>query len=288
MLSLLYGHEKDKVCFLMHGVGTGKTITSLSIALKYLNSEHKNNDAESNNNDDSVTVENAESNNNDGSVTKDKKCRDPKKIRDMDLLQQKDCCTSHDGKEWTPDKNIDGDDDCNYSLRCDEWQPVGLGTIGVKARQAKCKLLQNKTKSNNNDDNSDGNDATALESNNNDVNSDGNDNKALIILIIEAINVIQRENLCNNAEKLGHFFREYLLANNKSIHVKSIHGIGLLNAIDFHSQEKADEFVEQLINNHIFAKTTREATVRITPPLVISLKQMSKLVKKIVKVLDDL
>ena len=105
---------------------------------------------------------------------------------------------------------------------------------------------------------------------------------------IEAINVIQRENLCNNAEKLGHFFREYLLANNKSIHVKSIHGIGLLNAIDFHSQEKADEFVEQLINNHIFAKTTREATVRITPPLVISLKQMSKLVKKIVKVLDDL
>jgi len=69
---------------------------------------------------------------------KDENCRDPEKIRTMVFLKQKECCTSDDGKEWTPDKNIDEDDDCNYSMRCDEWQPVGWGTMGVKARQSKC------------------------------------------------------------------------------------------------------------------------------------------------------
>ena len=101
---------------------------------------------------------------------------------------------------------------------------------------------------------------------------------------IEAINVIQKQKLARNAEKLGRFFREHLITNTQSTHVKSIRGIGLLNAIDFYSREKADEFVEKLIDECIFAKTTRETTVRITPPLVISRKEMSILVNKIEKV----
>ncbi len=105
---------------------------------------------------------------------------------------------------------------------------------------------------------------------------------------LEAINVIQKQKLARNAEKLGRFFREYLITNTQSNHVKSIHGIGLLNAIDFHSQEKADEFVEKLIDNYVFTKTTRETTVRITPPLVISRKEMLILVNIIEKVLNEL
>ena len=105
---------------------------------------------------------------------------------------------------------------------------------------------------------------------------------------IEAINVIQKQKLARNAEKMGRFFREHLIANTASTHVKSIHGLGLLNAIDFYSQEKADEFVEKLIDNYIFTKTTRETTVRITPPLVISRKEMLTLVNIIEKVLNEL
>jgi len=105
---------------------------------------------------------------------------------------------------------------------------------------------------------------------------------------IEAMNVIQKQKLARNAEKMGRFFREHLIANTASTHVKSIHGLGLLNAIDFYSQEKADEFVEKLIDNYIFTKTTRETTVRITPPLVISRKEMLTLVNIIEKVLNEL
>ena len=105
---------------------------------------------------------------------------------------------------------------------------------------------------------------------------------------IEAMNVIQKQKLARNAEKMGRFFREHLIANTASTHVKSIHGLGLLNAIDFYSQEKADEFVEKLIDNYIFTKTTRETTVRITPPLVISRKEMLMLVNIIEKVLNEL
>ena len=97
------------------------------------------------------------------------------------------------------------------------------------------------------------------------------------------MNVIQKQKLARNAEKMGRFFREHLIANTASTHVKSIHGLGLLNAIDFYSQEKADEFVEKLIDNYIFTKTTRETTVRITPPLVISRKEMLTLVNIIEK-----
>jgi hypothetical protein len=81
---------------------------------------------------------NSESDKSETNKLKDENCRDPEKIRTMEFPQQKECCTSDDGKEWTPDKNIDEDDDCNYSMRCDEWQPVGWGTMGVKARQSKC------------------------------------------------------------------------------------------------------------------------------------------------------
>ena len=105
---------------------------------------------------------------------------------------------------------------------------------------------------------------------------------------IEAMNVIQKQKLARNAEKMGRFFREHLIANTASTHVKSIHGLGLLNAIDFYSQEKADEFVEKLIDNYIFTKTTRETTVRITPPLIISRKEMLTLVNIIEKVLNEL
>ena len=105
---------------------------------------------------------------------------------------------------------------------------------------------------------------------------------------IEAMNVIQKQKLARNAEKMGRFFREHLIANTASTHVKSIHGLGLLNAIDFYSQKKADEFVEKLIDNYIFTKTTRETTVRITPPLVISRKEMLTLVNIIEKVLNEL
>ena len=105
---------------------------------------------------------------------------------------------------------------------------------------------------------------------------------------IEAMNVIQKQKLARNAEKMGRFFREHLIANTASTHVKSIHGLGLLNAIDFYSKEKADEFVEKLIDNYIFTKTTRETTVRITPPLVISRKEMLTLVNIIEKVLNEL
>lgn len=105
---------------------------------------------------------------------------------------------------------------------------------------------------------------------------------------IEAINVIQREKLAENAEKLGLFFRQKIILKNKCTHVKSIHGIGLLNAIDFYSRKKADYFVETLIDNGIFTKTTRGTTVRITPPLVISFDEINELSDKIIKVLNEL
>lgn len=105
---------------------------------------------------------------------------------------------------------------------------------------------------------------------------------------MEALNVLERENLSENAEKLGDYFRQYISIHNNSTSVKAVRGIGLLNAIDFHTQEKADEFVERLIKKRVFTKTTRDTTVRITPPLVITDTEMEMLINKIIKVLNKL
>lgn len=105
---------------------------------------------------------------------------------------------------------------------------------------------------------------------------------------MEALNVLERENLSENAEKLGAYFRQYLSIHNNSTSVKAVRGIGLLNAIDFHTQEKADEFVERLIQKRVFTKTTRDTTVRITPPLIITDIEMEMLINKIIKVLNKL
>ena len=48
----------------------------------------------------------------------------------------------------------------------------------------------------------------------------------------------------------------------------------------------ADIFVKELINEKVLTKITRNKIVRITPPLVISKKEVITLINKIEKVLE--
>ena len=76
-------------------------------------------------------------------ILKDQQINDDAARRKVDAVNKKKAfelrkkaeCTNEDGKEWTPNK---GEDECAYSARCDEYQPAGFNTIGVKLRQAEC------------------------------------------------------------------------------------------------------------------------------------------------------
>ena len=101
---------------------------------------------------------------------------------------------------------------------------------------------------------------------------------------IEALNVIQKNKLPENAEKMGEIFRT-TIKNLNNVFIKDVRGRGLLNGIEFYTKEHADLFVFRLLKENVLTKTTRETVVRITPPLVITSYEMDILLSKIDKAL---
>ena len=90
----------------------------------------------------------------------------------------------------------------------------------------------------------------------------------------EAINVIIRENLISNAEQQGMVFRDTLKVYVDRGFLKDVRGQGLLNAIEFNTNEEAENAVENFQTNGLLTKVTRDGTVRMCPPLTITSCQM--------------
>ena len=70
--------------------------------------------------------------------------------------------------------------------------------------------------------------------------------------------------------------------------IKEVRGLGLMNAIEFNSDETANKFVNLLIQNGILTEVTKENTVRLTPPLTIKEYHSNKSLEIIENVLKQL
>ena len=84
---------------------------------------------------------------------------------------------------------------------------------------------------------------------------------------------------------MGKYFREKIELHALSQNVKEVRGIGLLNAIEFNTAQQANNFVQKMLEKRVLTKSTRNTSVRITPPLTITKPQMTTLINKILKVL---
>lgn len=94
-------------------------------------------------------------------------------------------------------------------------------------------------------------------------------------IAMESLDIVKDENLLPNAKTMGIMFRGELDIY-KGNQVKDIRGVGLMNAIEFHTSGHADIFVDSCMNNGLLTKITRDKTVRMCPPLIITKFQMSK------------
>jgi len=108
---------------------------------------------------------------------------------------------------------------------------------------------------------------------------------------IAALEVIEEENLSENAEKLGELFRSEL---NKFIPtsdlVSGVRGKGLLNAIlinDTEESETAWNICLKLRDNGLLAKPTHGNIIRFAPPLVMTKEQILDCVSIIIKTLEE-
>ena len=92
---------------------------------------------------------------------------------------------------------------------------------------------------------------------------------------IEALNIIKNENLSKKSFKNGKYFRNELkkIAKNKYL-IKNVRGKGLLNAIEFYDKDKTDDFLMLLKDNGLLAKSTHSNIIRLSPPLIITKKQL--------------
>ena len=104
-----------------------------------------------------------------------------------------------------------------------------------------------------------------------------------------ALEVLKEENLSENAEAMGKFFREEMRKINSS-YIKEIRGKGLLNAIVInHSDlDAAWKLCVELKENGLLAKPTHGDKIRFAPPLVITKEEISECIKIIEKSLEVL
>jgi len=95
---------------------------------------------------------------------------------------------------------------------------------------------------------------------------------------IAALDVVKNEKLSDNANRLGHVFRDELNKFIKSNDlVTEVRGKGLLNAIvinDSPNSTTAWDICLQLKNNGLLAKPTHGNIIRLAPPLVITKEQL--------------
>ena len=116
-------------------------------------------------------------------------------------------------------------------------------------------------------------------------------NPVAAAVAIAALDVINDENLIQNARRLGKIFRakigEYVKTSNISTLVR---GKGLLNAIVINDTEESDtawNICMALRDNGLLAKPTHGNIIRFAPPLVMNEEQLLDCVSIIIKTLKQ-
>lgn len=96
---------------------------------------------------------------------------------------------------------------------------------------------------------------------------------------MEALKVLQEENMAENAETMGQLLRNEIAKLNHP-RIALVRGKGLLNAIqiDHPNPEAAWDLCLELKNNGLLAKPTHGDKIRFAPPLLINEKQIMECV----------
>ena len=101
---------------------------------------------------------------------------------------------------------------------------------------------------------------------------------------LASINVIESENLVQNAKTLGDYFQEQLrgIASPK---IREIRGLGLMIGLEL--KEKAGPYVQKLMDKRVIVLLAGATVIRLLPPLVISKAQIDMVVKALEDVLAE-
>lgn len=92
---------------------------------------------------------------------------------------------------------------------------------------------------------------------------------------IEALKIIEEENLIQNSYNMGNYFRDEI--NRLDLkNIKEIRGKGLFNAIEFIDKKSAYKGLYNLLKNGLLTQITHNKIIRLSPPLIINKDQIDK------------
>jgi acetylornithine/LysW-gamma-L-lysine aminotransferase len=101
---------------------------------------------------------------------------------------------------------------------------------------------------------------------------------------LASIDVIENENLVQNAKTLGDYFQEQLRGIG-SPKIREVRGLGLMIGLEL--KEKAGPYVQKLMDKRVIVLLAGATVIRLLPPLVISKDQIDIVVKALEEVLAD-
>ncbi|MCD8043559.1 MAG: aspartate aminotransferase family protein [Tannerellaceae bacterium] len=100
---------------------------------------------------------------------------------------------------------------------------------------------------------------------------------------IAVLDIMEKENLVKNAAKVG----EYLISELQTLAgVKEIRGRGLMIGIEFHESIKAVRN-KLLFEEKVFTGVAGTNTIRLLPPLTLSMEEAAEAIKRIRKSIDN-
>ncbi|KAL1516771.1 hypothetical protein ABEB36_000629 [Hypothenemus hampei] len=106
---------------------------------------------------------------------------------------------------------------------------------------------------------------------------------------IEALNILENENVAENANAMGKIFRKELQSRLKKEIVTDIRGKGLLNAIVINSNyAEAWNVCLKLKENGLLAKPTHDDIIRFAPPLIITEEEIHQSIEIIVNTVNNI
>ncbi len=98
---------------------------------------------------------------------------------------------------------------------------------------------------------------------------------------LEALNIIEKDQLAERAFELGHYFMQALSAIDSDL-ITDIRGKGLLIGMEIDpTKTTARSICEKLMAKGVLSKETHETIVRFAPPLVITKEQIDNAIKAI-------
>ena len=101
---------------------------------------------------------------------------------------------------------------------------------------------------------------------------------------LASIDVIENQNLVQNAKTLGDYFQEQLRGI-ESQKIREVRGLGLMIGVEL--KEKAGPYVQKLMDQRIIVLLAGATVIRLLPPLVISKSEIDTVVKALKKVLSE-